>query len=212
MILDDVIVENVTVVSSHLQRGVSHDVLKRERIAAAVNQILTSESVSERMDRSSLHASAVVVLHNGKPQSVLSQETAELVAEQVIGGSTFTNCHVIPQNADHRRAEGNDLNFAVLRVPENNLLAAQVHILILNVANCGSPTTAVEKEVDDDPIPILAELTIGFRLLQERHKFIVGVGFFHSFGSLVNFEIGFCVALFVTPREEDLQRSSVTVD
>ena len=96
MVLDDVIIEDVAVVASHLQRGVSHDVLKRERIAAAVNQILTSESVSERMDRSSLHASAVVVLHNGKPQSVLGQETAELVTEQVIGGSTFTNCHVIP--------------------------------------------------------------------------------------------------------------------
>ena len=105
-----------------------------------------------------------------------------------------------------------DREFAVLRVPENNPLAAEVYILILNVANCGSPTTAVEQEVYDDPISILAELTIGFRLLQERHEFIVGVGFLHSFGSLVDFEVGFCVALFVTPREEDLQGMSVTVD
>ena len=49
-------------------------------------------------------------------------------------------------------------------MPENNLLSAQVYILILNVANCGSPTTAVQKEVHDDPIPILAELTISVRL------------------------------------------------
>ena len=212
MVLDDVIIEDIAVVASHLQCRVSHDLLKGERIAAAVHQILTSEGVSERMDRSPLHASAVVVLHNGKPQSVLGQETAELVTEQVIGGSTFTNCHLIPQIANQCRTEGNDLNLAVLRVSENNLFAAQVYILILNVANCSSPTTAVQKEVHDDPIAILTELTIGFRLLQERHKFIGGVGFFHSFGSLVNFEIGFCVALFVTPREEDLQRSGVTVD
>jgi hypothetical protein len=50
MVLDDVIIEDVAVVASHLQRGVSHDVLKGERITAAVHQILTSESVSERMD------------------------------------------------------------------------------------------------------------------------------------------------------------------
>ena len=127
MTFDDVIVVEITIVTSHLQRGVSHDVLKGECIAAAVHQILASKSVPERMDGSPLHTSAVVVLH-------------------------------------------------------------------------------------DDPIAILAELTIGFRLLQKRHEFIIGVGFFHCFRSLVDFEIGFCVALFVTPREENLQCSSVTVD
>lgn len=199
-------------VASHLQCRVSHDLLKGERIAAAVHQILPSKGVPESMDRSPLHASVGVVLHDSKPQSVLCQETAELITEQVIRRFTLPNCHVIPQNGHHRSTEGNDLNLAILCMPENNLLSAQVYILILNVADCGSPTTAVQKEVHDDPIPILAELTIGFRLLQERHEFIVGVGFLHSFGSLVDFEIGFCVALFVTPREEDLQGSSVTVD
>ena len=62
-------------------------------------------------------------------------------------------------------------------MPENNLSSAQVDILILDVADCGSTTTAVQKEVHDDPIPILAELTISVRLSQERQKFFVGVGF-----------------------------------
>lgn len=117
-------------------------------------------------------------------KSALTLTTWTDITEQVIGGSTFTNCHVIPQNANHCRTEGNDLNLAVLRVSENNLLAAQVYILILNVANCSSPTTAVQKEVHDDPIAILTELTIGFRLLQERHEFVITVGFLHSFGCL----------------------------
>ena len=212
MVLDNVIVENVAVVASHLQCRVSHDLLKGERIAAAVHQILTSEGVSECVDRSPLHASAIVVLHDSKPQGVLSQEAAELITEQVVGRFALSDCHVIPQNGHHRRAEGDDLNLAVFRVPENNLSAAQVYILILNVANGGSPTTAVQKEVHDDPIPILAELTIGFRLSQERQKFFVGVGFLHCFGCLVDFEISFCVALFVTPREEAFQRASVAVD
>ena len=71
MVLDNVIIEDVAVVTSHFQRRVSHDMLKGERIAAAVHQILTSESVPERMEGSSLHASGIVVLHNGEPQGIL---------------------------------------------------------------------------------------------------------------------------------------------
>ena len=164
MVFDDVIIENVAVVASHLQCRVSHDLLKGERIAAAVHQILSSKSVSECVDRSPLHASAVVVLHDSKPQGVLSQETAELITEQVVRGFTLSDCHVIPQNGHHRSTEGNDLNLAILCVPENNLLSAQVYILILNVANSGSPTTAVEQKIDNDPVAILAEVAVCFRL------------------------------------------------
>lgn len=212
MVLDDVIIEDIAVVASHLQCRVSHDLLKGERIAAAVHQVLSSEGVSERMDRSPLHASAVVVLHNSEPQGVLSQEAAELITEQVVGRFALSDCHVIPQNGHHRRAEGNDLNLAVLRMPENNLSSAQVYILILNVANSGSPTTTVQKEVHDDPIPILAELTISVRFRQERQKFFVRVNLFDCLSSLVNFEIGFCVALFVAPREKAFQGAGVAVD
>ena len=204
--------EENPLVASHLQCRMPHDLLKGERIATAINQILPSEGVSECMDRSSLHTSAVVVLHNGEPQSILCQEAAELITEQVVGRFALSDCHVIPQNGHHRRAEGNDLNLAILRMPENNLSTAQVYILILNVSYCGSPTTAVQKEVHDDPIPILAELAIGFRLSQERQKFFVGVGFLHCFGCLVGFKISFCVALFVAPRKEAFQRASVAVD
>ena len=62
MVLDDVIIEDVAVMASHLQCRVSHDLLKGERIAAAVHQILPSKGVSERMDRSSFHTSIGVVL------------------------------------------------------------------------------------------------------------------------------------------------------
>ena len=71
MVLDDVIIEQIAIVASHLQRRVSHEPLKRERIAAAVYQILTSESVPEGMEGSSLHASGVVVFYDSKPQGIL---------------------------------------------------------------------------------------------------------------------------------------------
>ena len=50
MVLNDVIVEQIAVVASHLQCGMTHEPLKRERIAAAIHKILPSEGVPERMD------------------------------------------------------------------------------------------------------------------------------------------------------------------
>ena len=75
----------------------------------------------------------------------------------------------------------------IMSMPENDLSSAQVNILILNVANCGSSTAAVQQKIHNDPIAILAELAIGFRLLQECVKFLVGVSFLHSFSCLVDF-------------------------
>ena len=49
VVLDDIIIKDIAVVASHLQCRVSHDLLKGERIASAVHQILTSEGVSERI-------------------------------------------------------------------------------------------------------------------------------------------------------------------
>ena len=96
VVFDDVIIEDVAVVASHLQCRVPHDLLEGECITAAVHQILPSEGVSERMDRSSFHASVGVVLYDGEPQGVLSQETAELITEQVVRRFGLSDCHVIP--------------------------------------------------------------------------------------------------------------------
>ena len=84
MILNDIIVEDIAIVSCHLQGGVSHEPLKGERIAATIDKVLSSEGVAERMNRSSFHTSGSVVLYNGKPQGVFCEEAAKLVAEQVI--------------------------------------------------------------------------------------------------------------------------------
>ena len=212
MVLDDVIIEQIAIVSSHLQGRMSHESLKGERIAAAVHQILTSEGVPERMDGSPLHASCVVVLHDSKPQGILGEEVPKLIAEEKVRAAARPNCHVIPEDSDHRRAERNDLNLAVLRVPEDNLFSGKVYILNLNVSNCCSPTTAVEQKIDDDPIPILTKVAVGFGLLQKDHEFFIGVDLFDCFGSLVELDVEMGMPLFIAPREEDLESSSVTVD
>ena len=212
MILNDVIVEQIAIVASHLQGGVTHEPLKRECIAAAIYKIFPSKGVPERMDRSPLHASCVIVLHDGEPQGVLCEEVPELIAEEPVGAASPTNCHVIPKDGNHGRAERDDLNLAVLRVPENDLFSGKVYILNLDVSHCGSPTAAVEQEIDDDPISILTEVTVGFRLLQEDHKLFVCVDLFDGFGSLVQFDVQARVSFLIAPREEDLQSASVTVN
>jgi len=50
VVLDDVIIEQIAIVASHLQGRVSHEPLKGECITAAVYQILPSECVPERMN------------------------------------------------------------------------------------------------------------------------------------------------------------------
>ena len=51
-----------------------------------------------------------------------------------------------------------------------------------------------------------------FWLLQKDHEFFIGVNLFDSFGSLVELDVQIGVAFLVTPREEDLESSCVTVD
>ena len=48
MVLNDIIVEQIAIVASHLQCRMTHEPLKRERIAAAVHKILPSEGVPLR--------------------------------------------------------------------------------------------------------------------------------------------------------------------
>ena len=73
---DDVIIEDIAVVASHLQRGVSHEPLKRERIAAAVYQILAGKGMPELVDGCAVDPSAFVVPGNGVAQGILRQHTA----------------------------------------------------------------------------------------------------------------------------------------
>lgn len=71
----------------------------------------------------------------------------------------------------------------------------------LNVSHRGSPSAAVEQEIDDDPIPMLTEVAVGFRLPQKDHKLFVSVNLFDCFGSLVELDVQVRVSFLVTPRE-----------
>ena len=96
MTFNDVIIEQIAVVARHLQRGVTHKSLKGKRIAAALHQILPSEGVAKRMDRSPLHTSGCVIPHNRKSQGILSEQVPELVTEKIVAPAPSAHNHVIP--------------------------------------------------------------------------------------------------------------------
>ena len=112
----------------------------------------------------------------------------------------------------HKKSLCRESAHNILRVSENDLLASKVYILNLDVSYCSRPTATVQKKVNNNPVSILTEIAVGFWLLQEDKKFFVSIGFLHSLRSLVQFDIEAAVSFLITPREEDLQCASVTVD
>ena len=64
---------------------------------------------------------------------------------------------------------------------ENDLLAFKIHIAVLDIPNCTRSTTAIHKKIDNDPIPIFAEITAAGWLLEQGLIiliFILGVAIF----------------------------------
>lgn len=50
-----------------------------------VTQIFSEKDVSEGMARSTFHATAVVVIHDGEPQGGFNQDRAKLIPKQRVG-------------------------------------------------------------------------------------------------------------------------------
>ena len=101
----------------------AHNGITPEAVEEIYHETGMLHDMAKCVDRSAINTSAVVVLYDGEPQSDLCQKIPKFITEQIIRRSTTTNCHVIPQNANHSRTEGDNLNLAILRVSENNLLS-----------------------------------------------------------------------------------------
>lgn len=95
---------------------------------------------------------------------------------------------------------------------ENDLLAFKIHIAVLDIPNCTRPTTAIHKEIDNDPVAVLAEITTAGWLLEQEHQFRVRVGFFYGFLVLVICHFQLCVACFSCPVQECTEHAEITTD
>lgn len=95
---------------------------------------------------------------------------------------------------------------------ENDLLAFKIHIAVLDIPNCTRSTTAIHKEIDNDPVAVFAEITVARWLLEQKHQFCVRVGFFHGFLVLVICHFQLCVACFSCPVQERAEHAQITAD
>lgn len=176
--------------------------LKGEGIATAINEIFAGEGMTEQVYACLLDASLAIISMNGEPQGILAQHISVFITEQIIITLSTANNHIITQDINHLRAEGNDLNMSILCMPEYYLSGVQINVLIENVADGGGTASAVEEEVNNSPISVFAEITILIGLAEEEQKFVIRISFFYC---LLVFEVGegqICITLLPTPFQE----------
>ena len=159
-----------------------------------------------------LNTSGFIVFRDCDPQRILGQELTELIAKQIVFRAASSDCHVLLEDGNHGAAKRDKLDSTVFRVSHCNLSSLAINILNLNISHGSSSTTAVEKKIDDNPIPKLTEVAVCRRLLQQNTQFFIRVDLFNGFGSLKEFDIQSGITLFVAPREENLQCACVAVD
>ena len=95
---------------------------------------------------------------------------------------------------------------------ENDLLAFKIHIAVLDIPNCTRSATAIHKEIDNDPVAVLAEITTAGWLLEQEHEFSIRVGFFHGFLVLVICHFQLRVSGFSRPVQECAEYPQITTD
>ena len=69
-VICNILIVDGAVVSGHVQRFMPQQGLQRECIAAAINQILPGEGMSEQMKTCFLDATPPVILCNSRPQGI----------------------------------------------------------------------------------------------------------------------------------------------
>ena len=191
----------------------SKELLERECVPAAVNQIFPRECVAEQVDRSLLHPAPRVVPCDRLPQAVLRQLCTRLRAKEIIPRLPATVTPILPQNGNHGAAKGNDLCFSVLRVAVEHNAAVQIHVPNLYRPDRRGAAPAVQKKVDNHPVPIFRKgrfANVG--LFQQRGQLRVRIGFLYGFLGLVQGDIQTGKPLLIAPREKGFQNARVAVD
>jgi len=128
--------------------------LKRKSIAAAINQILSGEGVSEQMNRGLLNAAPSVVFGNRAAQAILGHHSSCIIGEEIIVWLAFADLCVFAQNGNHHCTQGRNLRSLVLCVLEVNHTVLKVKVFVLNQADRSRSVSAVEQIIDDDPVSI----------------------------------------------------------
>ena len=132
------------------------ELLERECVPAAVNQIFPRECVAEQVDGSLLHPAARVVSCDRLPQAVFCELCSRFRAKEIIRRLPATVAPILPQNGNHGAAKGYDLRFPVLRVAVEHNTPVQIHVPNLYRPDRRGAAPAVQKKVDNHPVPTFA--------------------------------------------------------
>ena len=68
----------------------------------------------------------------------------------------------------HLTTQRHYLNFVRFGVPEYDPTVGKINISILDVADGGGTAARVQKEVDNDPVAVFAEIAVCFWLFQKE--------------------------------------------
>lgn len=104
------------------------------------------------------------------------------------------------------------MHLAVFSVSEDDLSCSQIDISVLNVADSGSTAATVEKEVDDRPVAVFAEVTVCFWFSEQLLQFFIGVSGLDGF---FVFDVGQPQRgqpFFVAPLQEGAKHPCVACD
>ena len=136
IVLADIVIEDPAIVLCHIQCAMSHQLLEHECVPSTVQKILTGKGMPEFVDGCAFYASTFVVPGDCVSESILCQHTAIHITEKRVFRFSATDSHIFPEDACHKAAKGNDLNLAVFVMTESDLHGGEIHILVLNVADC----------------------------------------------------------------------------
>ena len=142
------------------------------------------------MNRSLLHSAPRVVPCDRLPQAVLRELCSRFRAKEVVCRLPATVSPILPQNGNHGAAKGNDLRFSVLRVAVEHNAAVQIHVPNLYRPDRRGAAPAVQKKVDNHPVPIFRKgrfANVG--LFQKCGQLRIRIGFLYGFLGLVQGDI-----------------------
>ena len=134
-----------------------------------------------------------------------------MVTKQIIFRLASPDGHILLQEGHHRRTQRDSLYFAIFVVAKQNLPCVQIHIPVLDIADRGRTASAVHQEINNDPVSIVAEGAVLFRLFQQSQQFIVCIRFLDGFLVFDVRQFGAVLSVPLAPIQEGAKRRNGVV-
>lgn len=121
--LEDVCIENGTVVFSHFQSRMPQELLQSECVSSTVYQILSCKGMTELVKRSALNTMTSIITSDWQAKCVFSELFSMLSAEKIVRCLTTPDSHILTKILRQCRTERNYLYLACFGVSKSDLSA-----------------------------------------------------------------------------------------